>query len=123
MRRSVFRIVLLVCLGVPAIGVPAAGAQGLRTKERADQIVRTTRYRVHAPVRYTRRAYRPAPRYAERARPAYRHTARQRSRPVATAEKPAEGVYYYDNTLVGRDPDANVRLMLMRDNARTMWAR
>ena len=25
--------------------------------------------------------------------------------------------------LVGRDPDANVRLMILKDNARTMWAR
>jgi hypothetical protein len=49
--------------------------------------------------------------------------ARKRSRPVVAAQKPAEGVYYYDNTLVGRDPDANVRLMLLRDNVRTMWAR
>lgn len=124
MRRSMFQIALFICLGIPLASVPTAGAQGLRTKDRPSQVVRTTAgHRVHAPVRYTRRAHRPALRYAERARPAYRQVARKRSRPVVTAQKPAEGVYYYDNTLVGRDPDANVRLMLLRDNVRTMWAR
>lgn len=123
MRRSMFSIVLLICLGVPAGTIPAAGAQGFRTKDRSDQVVRITGQRVHAPARHTRRAYRPASRYAERARPAQRRMVRPRSRPATVAEKPAEAVYYYDNTLVGRDPDANVRLMLLRDNSRTMWAR
>ena len=121
MRRRVLQVVLLISLGVP-LCVQAADARGLR-QDRADQVVRTPGYRVHAPARHIRRAYRPASRHAERARPAHRRVVRHRSRPAVATDRPAQAVYYYDNTLVGRDPDANVRLMLLRDNVRTMWAR
>jgi hypothetical protein len=52
-----------------------------------------------------RRRYHPAPRY------------------VAVRRPLAPPVYYYGGKLVGRDPDPNVRLMLLRDNGRTLWAR
>jgi hypothetical protein len=56
--------------------------------------------------------------YVERhhSRPVYRHVAYVR--PLR-----APPVYYYDGQLIGRDPDPNVRLMIQRDNARTLWAR
>jgi hypothetical protein len=69
--------------------------------------VRRVEYRhVERPV-YRRPAYR----HVER--PVYRHVYRELAAPV----------FYNDGTLVGRDPDANVRLMLSRDNAKTLWAR
>jgi hypothetical protein len=56
--------------------------------------------------------------YVERhhSRPVYRHVAYVR--PLR-----APPLYYYDGQLIGRDPDPNVRLMIQRDNARTLWAR
>ena len=123
MRRSVLPFVVLISLSVPVGHVSAAGAQGFRSKDHTHQVVRVTRQRIYTPPRYTRRVYRPSSRYAGRVRPAHRRVVRPRSRTAVVADRPAQAVYYYDNTLVGRDPDANVRLMLLRDNSRTMWAR
>jgi hypothetical protein len=73
---------------------------------------------VHRPVEHRHVEYRrPRVIYVERHhyRPVYRHVAHGRPHRAAP-------VYYYGQ-LVGRDPDASVRLMLLKDNARTMWAR
>ena len=32
-------------------------------------------------------------------------------------------VHYNDGTLVGQDPDTNVRLMILKNNSRTLWSR
>lgn len=82
-------------------------------------------YRVtHRPIEYRHDEYRrveyrrPRVIYVERHhyRPVYRHVVHVR--PLRAA-----GAYYYGGQLVGRDPDASIRLMILKDNARTMWAR
>jgi hypothetical protein len=42
---------------------------------------------------------------------------------VSPGETGSTEVRYNDGTLVGQDPDANVRLMLLKNNARTLWSR
>jgi hypothetical protein len=116
MRFGLVKTVLVTALGVTAVFLSAG------THEAAAQ---SADERAGASVRRTHRVQ-PRQVALHRHRASVRHVQR-RPRPVRHAAsgtaRPAEAVYYYDNTLVGRDPDANIRLMLLRDNARTMWAR
>ena len=70
---------------------PRRTLKGLRTKERAHQIVRSLGPACVRRVKYTRRAYRPASRYAERVRPAYRRVVRPRSRPASSRAEAGGG--------------------------------
>jgi hypothetical protein len=131
MRFGLVKAVLLAGLGIGA-GLFSAAAQESQQKgyqiryvdQRADGSPRSIT--VRRTVR-SNKVERPRTRVIHRhvERRSYRpvRTVRRAPRAVAAADRPAQAVYYYDNTLVGRDPDANVRLMLLRDNARTMWAR
>jgi len=42
---------------------------------------------------------------------------------VGAGESSPVEVHYNDGTLVGQDPDANVRLMMLKNNGRTLWSR
>ena len=79
---------------------------------------------VHRPVDHRHVEYR----HVEYRRPRIIYVERHHYRPVYrqvvhVRRLRAPGAYYYGGHLVGRDPDASVRLMLLKDNARTMWAR
>jgi hypothetical protein len=87
-------------------------------------------YRVtRRPVEYRHVKYRHVEyRHVESRRPRVIYVERHHDRPVyrhVVHLRPlrAAGAYYYGGHLVGRDPDASIRLMLLKDNARTMWAR
>lgn len=54
-------------------------------------------------------------------RPEYRHVERPVYRRVY--RELAAPIFYNDGTLVGRDPDVNIHMMLSKDNAKTLWAR
>jgi hypothetical protein len=84
-----------------------------------------------------RRSYRVTSRPVEYRHVEYRHVEYRRSRVVHVERHHYRRVYrhvvhgrpllaapvYYYGQLVGRDPDGSVRLMILKDNARTMWAR
>lgn len=130
MRFKLLQTILYVSLGIAA-SLVSANAQNFQSRDRMYQGVRYLDQRDNAMARRhgERRSYRPVHRHVERyrVRPVYRHVERRHPRPVhryaRRGAQLAEPVYYYDGTLVGRDPDANIRLMLLKDNARTLWAR
>ena len=132
MRNVIFLLLSLIIAAV-TIGTTSATAGEQRYTYTKD-------YRTHAHRQDVRRVYRHETRFERRhdyrhaARHDYRRAARYDYRRVSHLHRPmvryftrgpalSQAVHYYDGTLVGRDPDANIRLMLLKDNARTLWAR